>query len=308
MASTYQCIQSCSVSIQGIVKVKRNMVDGELLAVKVMDYQTFRGQFTSVMWDEIRYRQSVVERLCHPCLVKVRGSFFDEKRRSVTVFMDYVKGPSLDAFSGTSSSVNLKTVLEKRPPWWTKPILSIVILGVAHGIDYIHNQGCVHRDIKPSNVLIDERFHPKICDLDVCRPVDDDTMTIEIGTFKYMAPECASGHYSARSDYYSFGVLLYDVFECLDSTPQDFANPDALRFSEDTPTEIQEFIRKLLTLDEDERGYHLICDVHPLFASLYNIIVNYMGLDEGELMNVKKFVENIEKVEEEIIANQSEEY
>lgn len=127
-------LAECGVGGQGIVRVKLNMVDGELLAVKVIDYQTFRGQFTSLMGNEIRNRQSDVERLCHPCLVKVRGSCLDDRRRSVTTFMNYVKGPSLDDSYGPFSSVNLRTVLEKRPSWWTKPILSIVILGVAHGI------------------------------------------------------------------------------------------------------------------------------------------------------------------------------
>ena len=114
---------------QGLVKVKLNMINGDILAVKVIDFPMFRGQDS--IWDEMK----------------------DDSRRRITVCMDYIKGPSLeDSLSLCSGSVNLKSVLEKRPSWWTKSVLSIVILGIARGIDYIHGQGFVHRDLKPSNV------------------------------------------------------------------------------------------------------------------------------------------------------------
>jgi serine/threonine protein kinase len=41
---------------------------------------------------------------------------------------------------------------------------SIVALGVAAGLQYLHAQEIVHCDIKPANILLDERYRPKIGD------------------------------------------------------------------------------------------------------------------------------------------------
>ena len=299
---------------QGVVKVKLNLITGETFAVKVIDYQTFSGEFTESMWNEMKSREKEMEELNHPCLVKVKGCCFDDNRHRITVCMDYIKGPSLeDGLSSNFSSVNLKNVLEKQPSWWTRSASCIVFLGIARGLDYIHNLNLIHRDLKPSNVLIDEEFHPKICDFDVGRKVDDiddsGDMTIAVGTLKYMAPECSSGKYSSKSDYYSFGVLLYEMFEGLDSTSQSHVTPSELRFSDKTPEKIQEFIQDCLVTDPEERCNFecFSCEdsEHPLFSQLYRIVCEHMGLDEHDLSTVNDFVESIER-DEEILANEGE--
>ena len=88
--------------------------------------------------------------------------------------------------------------------------------------------GCVHRDIKASNCLIDRHGHVKICDFGASKgllkpreysSVMSDraimaprTYTI-IGTMHYMAPEmiARTSGYSFEVDWWSFGVLLYEM-------------------------------------------------------------------------------------------------
>ena len=163
--------------------------------------------------------------------------------------------------------------------------------------------------MKPSNVLIDEAYRPKICDFDVGRRVDafedSGSMTVNVGTFKYMAPECSSGQYSMKSDYFSFGALLYEVFEGIESAPPSFANSSGIHFSDETPKEIQDFIRYCLVPNPDERG-NFEYVTNPLFSSLYDLVHEHMGLDERELSTVHDFVESLER-DEEIIANDGEE-
>ncbi|KAJ7878664.1 kinase-like domain-containing protein, partial [Mycena leptocephala] len=48
--------------------------------------------------------------------------------------------------------------------WRTKQVL-----GVASGLEYLHDHGIVHGDLKPSNVLVDEQFVPHICDFGISR-------------------------------------------------------------------------------------------------------------------------------------------
>ena len=95
--------------------------------------------------------------------------------------------------------------------------------GLLGAIAYIHAAGIIHRDIKPANVLIGSDGQARLTDFGIAQPVDATRMTRTgdvIGTGRYLAPEVlAGGPANARSDLYSFGVLLR---ECLaPDAPED---------------------------------------------------------------------------------------
>ncbi|KAF0909066.1 hypothetical protein E2562_030818 [Oryza meyeriana var. granulata] len=101
-------------------------------------------------------------------------------------------------------------------PWKTR--LSIA-LGVAKGLQYLHEGleiQVIYRDFKSSNVLLDEEFRPKLSDFGLARegPVDGQThvSTAVMGTYGYAAPDYVeTGRLTARSDVWSFGVVLLEL-------------------------------------------------------------------------------------------------
>ena len=90
-----------------------------------------------------------------------------------------------------------------------------------HGLEAAHRQGVIHRDIKPQNMLIlPETGELKIMDFGIARvsemKIGDGGLTTDgtvMGTPDYIPPEQAQGRPADfRSDIYSLGVVLFEVF------------------------------------------------------------------------------------------------
>jgi serine/threonine protein kinase len=112
------------------------------------------------------------------------------------------------------------------------PIEEVVdlLLPVASAIALGHELGIVHRDLKPDNIYLHRegcRVIPKVLDFGVSRVLSARRITLNssvFGTPHYMSPEQArGGHTDARTDQYSFGVILYEGIT--GQLPRDSANP-----------------------------------------------------------------------------------
>jgi serine/threonine protein kinase len=106
------------------------------------------------------------------------------------------------------------------PRTW-RQVLELLV-GVADGLATAHEAGILHRDIKPENVLISRGGYAKLADFGLAKldergtPGNTQALTatragVIVGTAAYMSPEQAVGRaLDARSDIFSFGVLLYE--------------------------------------------------------------------------------------------------
>jgi len=142
---------------------------------------------------------------------------------------------------------------------------------IAEALSVAHRGGMIHRDIKPSNVMVTTHGHIKVMDFGIAKAVvQPDASTTSsltapghvIGTPAYMSPEQAGGRrVDARSDVFSFGVLLY---ECLSGTlpfvdhdsminPADLFStvPKALPAS--VPAELRALVMRCLAVKRDAR-------------------------------------------------------
>jgi len=115
---------------------------------------------------------------------------------------------------------DLRTILG-REPMPLKNALRIATK-VADGLAAAHERGIVHRDLKPDNVMVTSDGFVKILDFGLAkqlRVLNSDETTLPhtspgviFGTVGYMSPEQATGReMDARSDQFSFGVMLYEM-------------------------------------------------------------------------------------------------
>src|SRR5690606_32972556 len=100
-------------------------------------------------------------------------------------------------------------------PW---PDKIAITRGAAAGMSFLHHMGIVHRDVAARNVLLGANNHPYISDFGMSRIVEEkdvaegDTTKSTVGPVRWMAPEALrERRYSAATDAYSFGVLMWEV-------------------------------------------------------------------------------------------------
>ena len=171
-----------------------------------------------------RFKQEaqLTARLDHPNILRI----FDtgEIGKQFYIEMEYVEGQTLRAYMASHFRIREMDVLS-------------IASQVVNALEYAHHvefrspggepiQGILHRDIKPENIMIGSNRTVKLMDFGAAKPMSVNTRTMQgtvVGTPHYMSPEQVNGDpLDGRSDFFSLGVLLYEL--CANRRPFEADN------------------------------------------------------------------------------------
>ncbi|MFL5653974.1 MAG: serine/threonine protein kinase [Ktedonobacteraceae bacterium] len=168
--------------------------------------------FIARFLDEAR----VIASLHHPNIVQVHdfqvfqppvGAGLAAQSTIPYVVMDYVEGQTLANYIMHTSR------LGRFPP--AAEVVRL-LLPISAAIDYAHQRGVVHHDIKPDNILLGKAAYsstptPMLGDFGIVQLLK--TTGWPLKSALYVAPEQVQGYVdNVRSDLYSLGVILYEMF------------------------------------------------------------------------------------------------
>ncbi|MFQ5651591.1 MAG: protein kinase [bacterium] len=183
----------------GIVFKGRDVQLDRLVALKVLSPQLMDDpEFKKRFLQEARAASA----MNHPNITTIYQ--IGEDQGVVFIAMEYVDGHNLrDWRAKHAADLNAQVG---------------VAIQVAEGLAHAHGKKIVHRDVKSDNILITHDNQAKIMDFGLAKSMTTPDMHLTrsgttLGTLSYMSPEQASGlKTDHRTDVFSFGVVLYELF------------------------------------------------------------------------------------------------
>src|SRR5271168_2549372 len=158
-----------------------------------------RAHMSEAALARFRNEVRIARQVSHPNVCRVYDIGFVEGLHFLS--MEYLDGEDLDSLLRRIGRLPQDKAIE-----FTRKICA--------GLAAAHERGVLHRNLKPANIMIDGRGQVRITDFGLAVLAEEVALgDIRSGTPAYMSPEQKAGkEVTTRSDIYSLGLTLYEMF------------------------------------------------------------------------------------------------
>jgi eukaryotic-like serine/threonine-protein kinase len=153
--------------------------------------------------ERLKSELKLARKITHPSVLRTHD--FGDVNGQPFISMEYVRGMTLRYLIEQSGKLPFSAGLR-------------IAKQIAGGLHAAHAVGVLHRDIKPENVILEASGNAKLMDFGIARPIrrtapGHTQPGMFVGTPNYSPPEALAGdEVDARSDVYSMGVMLCEMF------------------------------------------------------------------------------------------------
>ena len=201
-----------------------------------------------------------------------------------------------------------KDILSSFKKWEYEHFLQL-LLQICETLEFIHSRGYVHSDLKPGHILIDRVEGVKIIDLGLAQFIGFPSGGGIRGTPGYIAPEVLKGgRGDGRSDLYSLGVVLYELWTGRKPFPysdvaklieahlhEEVVSPSSL--NPEVPAPINRVILKLLEKEPSKRFQSALEVIENLFSKITKSSPKYLKcrfrLPRGQFIGRKEELDHL---------------
>ncbi len=196
LAGRYRIIALLGKGGMGEVYRADDLTLGQPVALKFLPDEAARDQnLLNRFKNEVR----IARRVSHPNVCRVYDVGDVEGHTFFT--MEYIDGEDLASLLRRIGRLPQDKALD-------------IARQLCAGLSAAHTKGVLHRDLKPANIMLDGRGQAVITDFGLAGVAEQiQGAEVRSGTPAYMAPEQLAGkEVSIRSDIYSLGLVLYEIF------------------------------------------------------------------------------------------------
>jgi len=216
----YEILGEAGHGSMGNVYKARDRETGETVALKLLKPEIASDQ---AMMDRFKNELLFARKITHKNVCRVYE--FNRVGGIAYTSMEFVEGESLRSVLNRFGGLPQRKATD-------------LALQICSGLKEAHAQGIVHRDLKPENVMIDGQGNVKIMDFGIARSMEAGTRLTGsmVGTPAYMAPEQVAGKpVDYRTDIYSLGLMLYEMFTGVPAFSADNSIAVALKQMREDP-------------------------------------------------------------------------
>ncbi len=271
--SHYRVLQILGGGGMGIIYKAEDIKLGRQVALKFLPEELATDSVALQRFEREAHAASALD---HPNICTIYE--FGEHGGKPFIVMQLLEGQTVREHVAAARPGNMLWPIEK---------LADFAIQIAEGLDAAHRQGIVHRDVKPANIFITKRGEAKILDFGVAKftsaseLLDNATISASeppappalgltvtgktMGTASYMSPEQVRGEkLDARTDLFSFGLVLYEMATTQRAFPGDTATrvhqaileqrqPSPRELNPGVPSRLEEIVHKCLEKDRESR-------------------------------------------------------